>query len=132
MVQVDSLRVDATASIDRAWDFHRTLDARAKAEARLLERHNANLVAGDIPPLAFAAAAEAGVATADGRRVRLVSPRRRWPARGATLAPHTPAETRRALGLPADRPLVLVSFGRYGLGAVDWATATQQADLASS
>ena len=54
---------------------------------------------------------------------------------GPLVARHsrrTPAETRRALGLPADRPLVLVSFGRYGLGAVDWATATQQADLASS
>jgi len=47
----------------------------------------------------------------------------------ARHARRRPAETRRALGLPADRPLVLVSFGRYGLGAVDWATATQQDDL---
>ena len=61
VVQIDSLQVDAAASIDRAWDFHRTLDVRAKAEARLLESHDATLVAGDIPPLAFAAAATAGV-----------------------------------------------------------------------
>ena len=61
VVQIDSLQVDAAASIDRAWDFHRTLDARAKAEARLLESYDATLVAGDIPPLAFAAAATAGV-----------------------------------------------------------------------
>ena len=47
----------------------------------------------------------------------------------ARHARRTPAETRRALGLPADRPLALVSFGRYGLGTVDWATATHQNDL---
>ena len=61
VVQIDSLQVDAAASIRRAWQFHRTLDARADAEARLLERHNATLVAGDMPPLAFAAAAAADV-----------------------------------------------------------------------
>ena len=170
VVQIDSLRVDPATSIDRAWDFHRTLDARAKAESRLLEGHNATLVAGDIPPLAFAAAAGAGVpAVAIGNftwdwiyehyheqiaaapdllpviRNAYATADRAWrlPMAGgfasfprvidaplvARHARRTPDETRRALGLPIDRPLVLVSFGRYGLGSVDWATATQQDDL---
>ena len=170
VVQIDSLQVDAAASIDRAWDFHRTLDARAKAEARLLESHDATLVAGDIPPLAFAAAATAGVpgvaignftwdwiyehyheqvaATPDLLPVirnAYATADRAWrlPMAGgfasfprivdaplvARHARRAPAETRRALALPADRPLVLVSFGRYGLGAIDWATVTQPDDL---
>ena len=170
VVQIDSLEVDAAASIGRAWDFHRTLDARAKTEARLLERHDATLVAGDIPPLAFAAAAAAGIpAIAIGNftwdwiyehyhaqvaatpdllpviRNAYATADRAWrlPMAGgfASLprvidaplvtrhARRAPAETRRALGLPAGRPLVLVSFGRYGHGAIDWARVTQQDDL---
>jgi hypothetical protein len=31
-----------------------------------------------------------------------------------------PAETRRALGVPEDGPIVLVSFGGYGLDGLDW------------
>ena len=170
VVQIDSLHVDAAASIRRAWEFHRTLDARADAEARLLERHSATLVAGDMPPLAFAAAAAAGVpAVAIGnftwdwiyghyREQVATTPHLlpvmrnayatadlawRLPMAGgfvsfprvvdtplvARHARRPPAETRQALTLPADRPLVLVSFGRYGLGAVDWARVTQQDDF---
>ncbi len=170
VVQLDSLQVDASASIASAWNFHRTLDARAKTEASLLEGHDATLVAGDIPPLAFAAAAAAGVpAVAIGNftwdwiyehyheqvaatpellpviRNAYATADRAWrlPMAGgfasftrvvdvplvARHASHAPAETRRALALPTDRPLVLVSFGRYGLGAVDWATGTRQDDL---
>ena len=47
----------------------------------------------------------------------------------ARHARRPPAETRQALALPTDRPLVLVSFGRYGLGAIDWAEVTQQNDF---
>ena len=170
VVQVDSLHVDGAASISRAWDFHRTLDARAEAEARLLDRHNATLVAGDIPPLAFAAAATAGVpgvgignftwdwiyehyrdlvaaapdllsivrgayATADlAWRLPMAGGFEAFPRvvdvpLVARHARRPRADTRAALGLPADRPLVLVSFGRYGIGALDWATATRQGDL---
>ena len=169
VVQINSLQVDAAASIRRAWDFHRTLDARAEAEARLLESHSATLVAGDIPPLAFAAAAVASVpAVAIGNftwdwiyehyqaqvadtpdllpvlrnAYAMADLAWRLPMAGgfascpqvvdvplvARHARHPPAETRRLLELPADRPLVLVSFGRYGLGAVDWAKVTQQDD----
>ena len=170
VVQIDSLQVDAAASIGRAWDFHRTLDARAQTEARLLARHHATLVAGDIPPLAFAAAAAGGVpavaignftwdwiyahyheqvaatpdlvpvirnayATADmAWRLPMADGFASFPlvADAPLIARHAlrpSAETRQALALPADRPLVLVSFGRYGLGAVDWAQVAQQDDF---
>ena len=61
VTQVDSLRVNASATIARAWDFHRTLEHKVRDEARLLADHGAALVVGDIPPLAFAAAAAADV-----------------------------------------------------------------------
>lgn len=61
VVQFDSLRLDAAETIRRAGAFHRTLDARAVDEARGLAASSTRLVVGDIPPLAFAAAAEAGV-----------------------------------------------------------------------
>ena len=59
--QVDSLEVDVGASIARAAAFHRTLDDRIDAEARALTTRGADLVVGDIPPLACAAAARAGI-----------------------------------------------------------------------
>ncbi|MBM3777661.1 MAG: hypothetical protein FJW23_05385 [Acidimicrobiia bacterium] len=61
IVQLDSLRLDEAASIARADAFYRTLPARAAEEARYLTGAGAALVAGDIPPLAFAAAAAAGL-----------------------------------------------------------------------
>ena len=61
VVQVDSLRVDVGASIAGAAVFHRTLGERVDAEARALTAGGADLVVGDIPPLACAAAARAGI-----------------------------------------------------------------------
>ena len=61
VVQVDSLEVDVEASIVRAAAFHAKLDERIDAEARALTTAGAELVVGDIPPLAFAAAAHAGI-----------------------------------------------------------------------
>ena len=61
VVQLDSLRLDAAETIRRADAFHRTLGDRAADEARALVAGGARLVVGDIPPLAFAAAARAGV-----------------------------------------------------------------------
>ena len=48
----------------------------------------------------------------------------------ARHARRSEADTRQALGLPTDRPLVLVSFGRYGLAAVDWAAVGRSRGLA--
>lgn len=61
IVQIDSLHLDADASIRRAATFYRNLEARAAVEADRLRRAGARLVVADIPPLAFRAAAIAGI-----------------------------------------------------------------------
>jgi len=155
VVQLDSLRLDAAETIRRAAAFHRALRARATEEARALDGAGARLVVGDIPPLAFAAAAEAGVpsialanftwdwiyegyAEEIGLAPDLLPTLRaayrqateawRMPIGGgfaacpavrdhpmiARHARHEPPAVRAALGLPAGRPLALVSFGGHG------------------
>ena len=61
IVQIDSLHLDITASVRRAACFYRDLDTRAETEAARLGRAGTRLVVADIPPLAFRAAALAGV-----------------------------------------------------------------------
>ncbi|MGE5361678.1 MAG: hypothetical protein ACM3NQ_21895 [Bacteroidales bacterium] len=61
IVQIDSLHLDAPASIRRATSFYRDLCRRAEAEAERLRAGGARLVVADSPPLAFTAAAAAGV-----------------------------------------------------------------------
>ena len=61
VVQIDSLHLDANATIERAVAFHDNLDRRASDEARWLAAAGVRLVVGDIPPLAFAAARAAGL-----------------------------------------------------------------------
>ena len=61
VAQIDSLRLDAAETIRRAEKFHRDLDQDAAEEAEWLRREGVTLVVGDIPPLAFAAAARAGI-----------------------------------------------------------------------
>jgi L-arabinokinase len=61
VVQIDSLRLDEEETARRAAAFYGSFDARVAEEAAVLQRLGAALVIGDIPPLAFAAAARAGV-----------------------------------------------------------------------
>jgi hypothetical protein len=61
VVQIDSLHLDAAATIVRADEFHRTLDARAAGDAAWLREHDVRFVVADAPPLGCAAAAAAGV-----------------------------------------------------------------------
>ena len=61
VVQIDSLRLDAAATITRAADFMRTFDARVKAEVSFLDSVGARLVIADLPPLGIAAAHAAGL-----------------------------------------------------------------------
>jgi L-arabinokinase len=61
LVQIDSLRFDEQRTVRDAAAFYRTFEQRADAEAMLLEALGADLIVGDIPPLAFAAAERAGV-----------------------------------------------------------------------
>jgi L-arabinokinase len=61
MVQIDSLRLDERRTAVRSAAFYSTFEQRVDAEARALRTLGAELVVADIPPLAFAAAARAGV-----------------------------------------------------------------------
>jgi hypothetical protein len=160
VVQIDSLRPDERATITRAREFHATFEERSAAEAAVLERLRAAFVVGDIPPLAFAAAARTAVpavALANFTwdwiyedyaehlheapdllpviRAAYAQAAAGWrlPMSGgfatirevidlpfvARQSRRDPGEVRRALGLPTDRPLVLVSFGGYGLDGLD-------------
>jgi L-arabinokinase len=61
LVQRDALRIDEEATAAACRDFEDTWERRVEAEAALLRSAGARLVLGDIPPLAFAAAARAGI-----------------------------------------------------------------------
>jgi L-arabinokinase len=165
VVQIDSLLLDEAATVSRAAAFYRDLDDRAGEEAHRLA--GARLVVGDIPPLAFAAAACAGVPAVavgnftwdwiyEGYAVEASAPWllpaiRRAYARAAEawrlpmsagFAPFEPvrdipfvarrsrhdrAAARRAIGLPLDRRIVLLSFGGFGLDRLDLDRAARHA-----
>src|SRR5262249_6376557 len=61
VVQVDSLRLDEDATAPAAAQFYADFERRVDDEARIIGTLKADVVIGDIPPLAFAAAARAGV-----------------------------------------------------------------------
>jgi len=160
VVQLDSLSLDAAETIHRAEAFHATLHEEAEIEAAWLREEGATLVVGDIPPLAFAAAARAGIPSValgnftwdwiyEGYREHLSAGAAlvptireayshaalalRLPMAGgfdmfarvedlpliARRARRKPADVRRQLQLPDDQPLVLVSFGGYGVSQID-------------
>ena len=61
LVQIDSLRVDEEETARQAARFYADFDRRVTIEAELIRGVRADLVVGDIPPLACAAAGRAGV-----------------------------------------------------------------------
>jgi L-arabinokinase len=61
MVQRGSLRLDIPETARQAARFYSTYSTRVDDEARALREAGASIVVGDIPPLAFAAAAQAGL-----------------------------------------------------------------------
>jgi L-arabinokinase len=61
VVQIGALRIDEDATVRAARAFYASFDERADAEAAWLSRAGADVVVGDVPPLAFAAAARAGI-----------------------------------------------------------------------
>ena len=159
VVQVDALTLDEADSIRRAQSFHSDMVTRAASETRALRELGAGLIVGDIPPLAFAVGASAGIPSiglanftwdwvyADYPRVRLApsllptirgayakaSMALRLPMSGgfesfsnvrdlpfvARHASRTREEVCKTLKIPADKPIVLASFGGYGLTALD-------------
>jgi L-arabinokinase len=61
LAQKDALRIDEEGTAAACRAFAAGFDERVGAEASWLRSSGARLVVGDIPPLAFAAAAEAGI-----------------------------------------------------------------------
>ena len=61
LVQEGALVIDTAATADACDAFERELPARVEREAEWLREHGARLVLADIPPLAFLAAARAGI-----------------------------------------------------------------------
>ena len=61
LIQKDALTIDEAGTADAVRRFLAGWDALVSREARWLRESGARLVLGDIPPLAFAAAADAGV-----------------------------------------------------------------------
>lgn len=61
IVQIDSLALDEEQTARLAARFYGDFGERVRAEAAVLEQVKATIVVGDIPPLAFAAAARARV-----------------------------------------------------------------------
>lgn len=160
VVQLDGLRLDAAATADAARKFYGDFDARADAEAALLQTARVDAVISDAPPLPCAAARRAarpcvvvanftwdwiyrgfggafdtapGVIQAIEHAYGEASAAWRLPMHGgfntfttihdvplvARHASLTPADTKRALGLPIDRPLALASFGGFGVEGID-------------
>jgi hypothetical protein len=61
VIQADSLHIDEPATIDAARLFYSEFHRRAEADAALIREYGVTLVISDMPPLAFEAAARAGV-----------------------------------------------------------------------
>lgn len=61
IAQPDAVTVDEAETVRRAVEFYDTFPERVASECDLLGARGATLVVGDIPPLAFAAAAAAGI-----------------------------------------------------------------------
>jgi len=157
LTQHDSVSIDEEDSARQAARFYASFDERVAREAALLAASDTNVVVGDIPPLAFAAAARAGIPSiaianftwdwiysiypAFDRLAPDVSAIIRGAYAQATRALRLPlhggfdamaavtidipfiarrstrdrAETRRAVGVDDHRPVVLPSFGAYGV-----------------
>lgn len=173
MVQIDSLNMDAEASVRQAVEFQKRLPSLVESEAAYLRDAEAHVAVGDIPPLAVAAAhaaripsiaignftwdwiydAYGGSAASElSREIRRlyqdVTVALRLPMAGGFegLAPKTQDipfiarrsartrdEVRGALGLPprsASTPLVLISFGGYGVAGLNTTALARLRDYA--
>lgn len=157
LAQIDSLTFDEDETATQAARFYADFDRRVAIEAEFLRGVGATLVVGDIPPLACAAAARAGLPSvalgnftwdwiysiypAFDRIAPNVIPAIRRAYASTTLAlrlplhggfepmagvtrdipfiartsTRDPGDTRRQLGITGERPVVLASFGGYGV-----------------
>lgn len=160
IIQRTSVEHDDEATVRAAIDFYSPFDERIDTEARTFERDKVSLIVGDIPPLAFEAAARLGVPSVclgnftwawiydthpgmvaaapwlvpllqrayakAGRALQLpfaggfeIFPDVRPIPLIARRPGREPRDTRTFFGIPHDRPTVLLSFGGYGMPALD-------------
>jgi hypothetical protein len=159
IVQIDALTLDEADTIRRAASFHSDLVTRAASETRVLRELGAGLLVADIPPLAFAVGASAGIPSiglgnftwdwiyADYPRVRLAPsllPTIRGAYAKASMALRLPMsggfesfsnvkdipfiarhasmsrdDVCKRLKIPTDKPIVLASFGGFGLAGLE-------------
>jgi hypothetical protein len=61
VTQIDSLRLDEAATVRHAKRFYASFESRVAEEADAIRRLGASMAVGDVPPLAFAAAARAHI-----------------------------------------------------------------------
>jgi len=61
MVQLDSIRVDIPATLERVWKLCENRNALKQRETEFLLSHDVRLVAADIPSIPLEAAAQAGI-----------------------------------------------------------------------
>lgn len=169
IVQIDSLRLDETATVRAARQFYSTFGQRVASEAAFLREHDARFVIADAPPLACAAAAAAGIRsvvlsnftwdwiyegyetfraeaadTLQAIRAAYGGASAGWrlPMGGgfdtlrhvedlpfvARHARHPRGVVLEQLQIPPGRPLVLSSFGGYGLTDLDLASLDCRGD----
>jgi UDP:flavonoid glycosyltransferase YjiC (YdhE family) len=160
VVQQDGLEMDIDATRSVWQEFARHFEARTEVEAQRLRKAEVDVVVGDIPPLAFAAAARAGIPSfgltnftwdwiyaAWSDFEDIVAHIRAAYARSHVLLRlplHSPdpgafsafkqiedvpliarrarrsrQEVRREYGLPAEAPVVLLSFGGFAARGVN-------------
>jgi hypothetical protein len=170
MAQPHGLAIDFEGTLAGLEEFERGFERRVLEEAAWLAETGAMLVLGDVPPLAFAAAEQAGVTSIalgnfdwewvyrsySGRDRRFGQHAERAAAcyakalRALRLPFHSEmdafrsvvdvpliarrldcsrAEARKRLGLPAERPLVLLSFGGLGFTEIRVGRFAEMADI---
>jgi L-arabinokinase len=61
IVQIDSLRLDESATVRKAAEFYAGIRSRTAAEGAILQEHDTRLVVCDAPPLACSAASAIGI-----------------------------------------------------------------------
>jgi hypothetical protein len=86
VVQHDGLEFDIDATRQRWSEFGAGFEAMVEAEARQMRQHNVDFVVGDMPPLAFAAAARAGLPSAAVTNFGWDWIYAAWPAMDAAIA----------------------------------------------
>jgi UDP:flavonoid glycosyltransferase YjiC (YdhE family) len=169
VVQHDGLDMDIPATREAWRQFAQELPARAEVEAKLLRQAAVDVVVGDVPPLAFAAASKAGVPSYGMTNFTWDWIYSAWPdfqdiaaciranyasARAMLRLPlhsseasafaawrqveDVPLVARRATrprgevranhGLPADAPIILLSFGGFTARGLDLMRLAQARD----